>query len=412
MVNELSLGAGRGKAVVVAVLLGVAAPSFTGCAASSNAAEPDAGSAIVPVAVQKVGRRSIVRELRYTGDVAGEVEVRVFSTIPDRIVSLRAEEGQEVREGDVLAVIRADALSQGVAQALGGLGAARAQVDGLQDTLARQRRLLASGVVTQAQVDATEIQLRAAENQLAQLDATVATARTRRSDATVRAPISGIVGQVFVEEGDLAAPQVPVCTIVQMDRVEVIIELTEADLGLVSPGLEGEIRVDTVPDRVFRAPISRISPVVDRLSRTATVRMMVDNPDHLLRPGSLAEVRLVVDRHDAAIVVPLYALVLADETTESGDALFDAYVEDHGVARARRVTVGIYDGNDVEIADGLREGESLIVQGQHLLREGSRVTIARRNGRGETASGRQAAESASGGEGRPAASAGRDAGEE
>jgi RND family efflux transporter MFP subunit len=390
MKRNASRGASGGATSAGAALLLAAGAALSGCAASSSAAEPDAGRAEVRVAVQEVGRRAIEQELRLTGDLMGEVEVRVFSTIPDRIVTLRAEEGQAVREGDVLAIIRADALSQGVQQALGGVGAATAQVDGLRDTLARQRRLLASGVVTQAQVDATEIQLRAAENQLSQLDATAASARTRRSDATVRAPISAIVGQVFVEEGDLAAPGIPICTLVQMDRVEVQVQVSERDLGLVRPGLEAEVRVATLPGRVFRAPISRISPVVDRLSRTAAVRVMLDNPDHLLMPGSLAEVRVVVDRHEDAVVVPQYALVLDDESGPGGAAQFSVYVLEGERARERRVQVGFYERDEVEVVEGLEAGERLVVQGQHLLRDGSRVTVA---GDGERQGGESRGES-------------------
>jgi len=231
--------------------------------------------------------------------------------------------------------------------------------------------------MTQAQVDATEIQLRAAEAQMAQLDATVGSARLHQADANVRAPIAGIIGEVFVEEGDLAAPQIPICTIVQMDRVEIRFEVPERNLGWVRPDLQAEITVASVPGEVFRAPVSQISPVVDRLSRTASIRIMVDNPNHRLRPGALAEVRLEVERHENAIVVPQYALVMHDRSGENGAATYRAYVlrpEGHTVEE-RRVVVGIFRGDEVEITDGLAAGERLVVEGQHLLRDGSQVRL-------------------------------------
>ncbi len=362
--------------LLLAVLVVVA-----GCS-SGSAAEPDAGDAPVAVAVKQLESTSIARILTYTGDVHGEVEVKVFSLVPDRITSLEVEEGDEVAEGEPIALIRSQSLGQGVRQAMGGLNAARAQVEGLRDTLARQRRLLASGVVTQAQVDATEIQLRAAEAQVAQLEATVGSARLRQADANVRAPIAGVVGQVFVEEGDLAAPQIPICTVVQMDRVEVQIEVPERDLGMVRPGMEAEIRVASVPDQVFRAPVSRISPVVDRLSRTATLRIMVDNPDHRLRPGALAEVWLEVERHDDTVVVPRYALVLDQRSGDEGRPTYRAYVlsGDGETVEERQVQTGINRGDEVEVASGLSPGDRLVIQGQHLLRDESKVRIERRVG--------------------------------
>jgi RND family efflux transporter MFP subunit len=190
------------------------------------------------------------------------------------------------------------------------------------------------------------------------------------------------VGQVFVEEGDMAAPQVPICTIVQMDRVEVQIQVPERDLGDIRPGMEAQIQVASVSDRTFRAPVSRISPVVDRLSRTATLRIMLDNPDHVVRPGSLADVRLAVERHENAVVVPQYALVLDERAGENGGATYRAYVirSDGNTVAERRVHVGIFDGDDVEVLDGLNTGDRLVVQGQHLLRDRGRVRLVQPGG--------------------------------
>lgn len=365
----------RGGAI--AILFAFISAVAVGCS-SGEAAEADAGSGVVTVEVETIERETISRVLSYSGDILGEVEVRVFSTIPERIVALNAEEGQQVERGDLLATIRADALGQGVRQALGGLASARAQVAGLRDTLNRQQRLAASGVVTQAQVDATRFQLQAAEAQMAQLQATVGSARSKRSDANVRSPIGGIIGQVFVEEGDLATPQRPICTVVQMDRVEVVIQVPEQDLGSVHAGMEAEVRIASVPERVFRAPVSRISPVVDRMSRTATLRIMLDNPDHVIRPGSLADVSIEVERHDNAVVVNQYSLVLDERAGDDGRAHFRAYVlsSEGESVEERRVETGIFAGDRVEVTEGLDDGERLVVQGQHLLRADSRVRVA------------------------------------
>lgn len=358
------------------IVLGVVG-TLGGCSAG-DAAEADAGAQPTSIETDTIKRSSVARVLRYSGDVRGEVEIKVYSIIPDRIVSLAVEEGESVERGDAIAIIRSDALGQGVRQAMGGLAAARAQVEGLSDSLNRQRRLLKSGVVTQAQVDATNIQLRSAEAQVAQLEGTVGSARSRRGDANVKAPISGIVGQVFVEEGDMAVPQIPICTVVQMDRVEVQIQVPERDLGLVRAGMIANVEVASVPGEVFQAPVSRISPVVDRLSRTATLRIVLDNPGHRLLPGALAEVTLEVERHEDAIVVPQYALVLEDRSDDDDSALYRAYVlnTDGRTVAERMVKVGIYQGNEVEVTEGLAVGETLVVQGQHLLREGSRVQVS------------------------------------
>lgn len=176
----------------------------------------------------------------------------------------------------------------------------------------------------------------------------------------------------------MAVPQIPICTVVQMDRVEVQIQVPERDLGLVRAGMIANVEVASVPGEVFQAPVSRISPVVDRLSRTATLRIVLDNPGHRLLPGALAEVTLEVERHEDAIVVPQYALVLEDRSDDDDSALYRAYVlnTDGRTVAERMVKVGIYQGNEVEVTEGLAVGETLVVQGQHLLREGSRVQVS------------------------------------
>ena len=155
---------------------------------------------------------------------------------------------------------------------------------------------------------------------------------------------------------------------------------TERDLSFVRAGLEADIHVASVANRQLRGVISRVSPVVDRLSRTATVRIMLDNPDHLLRPGSLAEVRLEVERHDEAVVVPQYALVLAQRESATDGQRFRAFLLDQGgqTVVERLVRTGIFQGDFVEVLEGIAPGDQLIVEGQHLLAPGSRVNVVRR----------------------------------
>ncbi len=99
-----------------------------------------------------------------------------------------------------------------------------------------------------------------------------------------------------VEDGDMAPPQVPICTVVQMDRVEVRVAVIETDYVRLHEGMDVTVTPPSLPDVHRTGRIASISPVIDALTRTAEVRVVLDNPDHQLRPGMVAEIAIELAR--------------------------------------------------------------------------------------------------------------------
>jgi RND family efflux transporter MFP subunit len=357
--------------------------------ASSGCSTADAGNKTTAeeskqpkaIRVMKIETDTLVDRLNYTGDIEGEAEIRIFSPIPDRIVSLKAKEGDLVKAGDVLAVIRSSNLTQGVRQAAGGLDAVRAQRVALQDQVDRLQKLKSSGAVTSSQLLSVESQLAAAEAQVRQLEATLGQARQLKGDSVIRAPIDGVIGQVFLEVGDMAIPQLPVCTVVDMDRVRIKVRVPESDLTRLKPGQPVAFEVAATDGEPRGAVVSRVSPVLDRLSRTAMMEIDVNNKDHELKPGMLARVQVEVERRENAVWVPKDAVTVTAE--REGEAqLYRAVVVKDGKAVERKVLLGLEDGTRVEVLKGLAAGETLVIEGQHLLTDGDPVKIV---GKGDEA---------------------------
>lgn len=326
----------------------------------------------VEVKVLEVG--SVTERLELTGEVVGRTEVRVFSPIPERIVALPIREGQRVKKGEVLAVVRAQALDEGVRAAAGGLDAARAQRDSLLDQTERMSRLKGTGAVTDSQLLTVESQLAASEAQVRQLEATVGQARQRRGDAIVRAPISGLLGQVFLKEGDFAAPQLPICTVVDMDVVHLEARASEGDLPQLREGQSVSYWLLAAPEEVHSAQVTQISPVLDRMSRTAKLEVEVPNPEHSLRPGMLVRLSVEVSRRDGVLVAPSDALTITGEQKD-GAPVYRAVVVEQGKAVERMVRLGLREGTTVELLEGLSAGEQLVIRGQHILSHGDAVEI-------------------------------------
>jgi RND family efflux transporter MFP subunit len=367
---------GKNSSRCLVVLLGAA---LLASGLPSCNKKDEVGKEALPVKIAKVGNGAVSKWLSYSGDIEGQSEIRVFSPIPDRIVALPAKEGDAVKAGDVLAVIRSASLSEGVNQAAAGLDAVRAQLTSLRDQQARLKKLEGSGAVTSSQVLAVDSQVASAEAQSRQFLAMLGQARQLRGDAVVRAPISGVIGQLFLEIGDMAPPQLPVASVVDMDVVKVKVRVPEPDLPFLKAGQRVEMVVAATGGTPREGVVSRVSPVLDRLSRSATMEIDFANPDHTLRPGMLARVRVEVERLEGVLVAPKDAFTVSQD--RKGDAqLYRAVVLEGTTARERKVLLGAEEGAAVQILEGLEAGDTVVVRGQHLLVDGDQARVAGEDG--------------------------------
>jgi HlyD family secretion protein len=326
------------------------------------------------VRVTAVETGALTRRLGFIGDIEGQTEINVFSFVPDRLLAVDAKEGDRVKAGQTLAVVRASSLGEGVKQVAAGLDAVRAQLTSLQDQQSRLKRLEGSGAVTSSQILAVDAQVAAAQAQGRQFEAMLGQARQRRGDAVITAPVAGVIGKVFVEVGDIAAPQIPICTIVDLDHVKIVVRVPEPDLPLLAVGQTVEVEIAAKPGEPVHGSVTRVGPVLDRLSRTASLEIDLENPDHALKPGMLARVSVEVERRDGVVWAPKDALTVTNER-EGDQSLYRAVIIEGGKAVERLVLLGLEDEGRVEVLKGLEAGETLVVSGQHLVVDGDPVRV-------------------------------------
>lgn len=340
-----------------------------GCDTGTDEDEQATPSRLVLTAPVETG--DAVDRLELLGDVHGEVEIQVFSHVPERIRQLHVEEGQSVATGDPIATLEADLTTSDVAQAGAAVDVAAATRDRLDAELRRLRPLVARGAIAAAQVESLEANLRAAEAQVAQLRAARGAARERRARTVVRAPADGVVALLSVSEGDVAVPQVPLATVVRMDRVKILLRVVEADYVQLREGMQVTVSAPVLPDVERTGTVVQLSPVLDRMTRTAPMEVLVENPDHVLRPGMVAEVAVEIGRRDDVRMTPARAVVMTPRTELDQTAA--VFVVDDGVARRREVRIGRRYEARIVIEEGLEVGEEVVVRGQHLLRDGTPV---------------------------------------
>jgi len=157
---------------------------------------------------------------------------------------------------------------------------------------------------------------------------------------------------------------------VKMDRVKAVFNIGEKDLAKVRKGMVAEIKVDLYPDEVFKGTVTRISPVIDPLSRSALCEVLIPNPKHKLKPGAFAEIDLVVENRKSTILLPRDAVICDLEKN-----IYYLFVAEAGNAVKKEIEIGITASDTVEIRSGITSQDKIIIKGQYYLKGGEKIEI-------------------------------------
>ena len=182
-------------------------------------------------------------------------------------------------------------------------------------------------------------------------------------------PVDGFVGRRNLDAGAFAGANTVILSVVDIGTVRMVANLVENDFRRIERGAQALVEVDAFPGEQFAGQVSRVAPVFDPATRTATMEIEVPNPGYRLKPGMYARVRLTAGRKTDALTVPRAALV--DIGSQRG-----VYTLEQDVVRFRPVEVGLTDLERVEILKGLSDGTQVVTTGALALRDGDRVQVA------------------------------------
>jgi len=201
----------------------------------------------------------------------------------------------------------------------------------------------------------------------------------------ITAPIAGVVAGKMLETGDMAVPQLPLCQLYDLTRMKARLKLIEIDIQKVKINQEVSLAIDAYPGRTFKGVVTSILPYLDQGTRTNSAEVTFDNPlepttgTRALKAGMFGTAKIVVGIHTQALVAPEPALLLDSRLLaeqRAGSELRKAFVIDaENVARERKVRLGARTGSTFEVMEGLAEGDTLVVRGQHGLKDGQKVRI-------------------------------------
>jgi len=353
-----------------------------------NCGGPDRESAkkegnVIPVRVMKVERGNIVKTLDYLGDIKGLKEIKIYSVLSAKLLKINHDVGSFVKAGDTIGIVDNDRLKQMVEQAEAALKSAKAQYKNVLTEWERIKNLYENNAISKSQYDAVNAQKETAEAGARQAEANYKTALKQLKDSYLVSPINGIVSDRFYDVGDMCTPQMPVFTVVDMDTVKIEIQVPDNEVSLMKEGLEALISVDAYPDTMFKGSVYKVYPTINPATRTTTVEIRIPNKNHLLKPGMFARVKVIVEKRNNVLVIPRKAILERTELDLSSGEIttsrvkIDRYVfvVNGSVAHKRKIKTGIENDNFVEVTDGLKKGELLVVIGQQFVSDSSRVEI-------------------------------------
>ncbi len=242
--------------------------------------------------------------------------------------------------------------------------------------LAHSQVQTAQAALTAAQALQTakswEAEITTAKTARTQAQVALKLAKKRLKDATIYAPISGVISQRNLDFGGMAVPTAPLFEIVNIDTVKATVDVIESQLGQLTLNQQASIEIDGIAEPLT-GTVAFMSPTLQAARRTATVEFHIDNAAGILKPGMFANVTVPIEVHTDAILIPR-ATLLEDAATKQQEV----FVVENGVSQRRTVQIGLLREGQVEVLSGLTEGEAVVTAGQHSLKSGESVTVVNR----------------------------------
>ncbi len=374
------------KMRVVTLALGVALALGTGCGKQAGGAPADKGGpgggkgggpggrgpVQFPVEVAPVESRDVEYVVSAVGSVEAFEQVQITARVAGVVEQVRFMEGQSVKKGEVLAEIEPTRYSIAVRSAQAALEKAQAMKEEAEASSGRRTAAneVKPGLLPAEQLDTAQARARTASADASAAKAALDQAELNLRDAYVKAPMEGVLQTRTVQTGQYVQPGTVLATLLRREPLLLRFAVPEADVTRLKPGMSARFTVRS-DGRAYTGRISHVADAADPASRMVKVTAEVGGPEaKTLRPGAFATVTVPVETAKGAPVVPQTAV----RPSERG---FLAFVVQDGKARERVVELGLRTADGlVEVREGLKPGEQLVVRGGEALKDGAPVRIA------------------------------------
>ncbi len=320
------------------------------CGKSGDAKKKAAEEEIPNVQVQQVKIQDVEQTAQLTATVLPEVKNNISPSTPGRIRKIMVEVGAFVSKGQRLVQMDAANLSN-----------LETQVENYQRMYNRVAELFSVGGASQQELDNAKLQLDVAKTNLQNL----------AENTYLLSPTAGVVTARNYDNGDIYSGQLPILTVMQINPVKLVINVSESYYAQVKLGMPATIRFDIFEGQTFQGKVSLIYPTIDERTRSFSVEIKLNNSNYKVRPGMFGRVELNFGTAKR-IVVPDMAVV-----KQTGSGEYFVYVYKDGAVIFQKVELGRRLGNEYEIISGLNDGDQVVVSSQTKLADGRKVNLVK-----------------------------------
>lgn len=335
----------------------LSALSGTGCNRSESSTKPEKNGKeeqkkLVQVSVLTVEPSPIRDILVLPAQTEAWQDVRVAADTAGRVDWIGPREGHQVKKDQLLARIDVSAHKA-------ALDRAEATLKLAEELCERRQKLHERKIINQEELDRSMTERVLAHGNLRQ-------ARIEYQRGFTQAPISGIVNHLHVDEGEFVDKGKPLVDLVDVEKIKINVDMPELDVRFIQAGQAAKVTVDALPGSEWAGTVDFVSFKADPATKTFQVRVIIQNTDHRVRPGMIARVAFLRRVIPEAVTAPLFAIV-----EKSGERM--VFVEKDGIVQARTVSLGVIEGDRIQITRGLNPGDRLVIAGQTFVEEGMKV---------------------------------------
>jgi RND family efflux transporter MFP subunit len=344
-----------------------------GVGCSGGAASEEKTVAVAEVTLTKVERGPISDTLVVSGTVMATPnnDVKVGSLVMGRIAEMKVAEGDHVRAGELLAQVDARPYEDQLIQAEQSVAQAKATEENAAASRTRNEDLVNRGIAARKDFEDARAQEAVAKANVRQSEAAVSLAQRQVSRGALRSPFDGIVVKRYASVGEQVDGNAgaPVVEVARLGEVELVVNVPTAYLARLKAGQAVPLVSDAFPDKKFTGHIVAIPAAVDPTSGAGAVRIRIPNGNGQLRLGMFLKAEVPFAVHKNALLIPVTALYRDEE----GKTV--VYRVEGDKATVADVKVGVANQEQVEIVDGVKEGDTIVLAGGYGLGEKAQIKV-------------------------------------
>lgn len=341
--------------LVIGLICSLAALNYS-CSSETQSkdVEDKDSTAAIPVEMASAMRGSISAYYSTTATLEAEEEAMVVAKVRGVVQKLNVEEGDFITKGQVMAQMEDEQLEIEASRA-------KATMDRLYNDYQRNKELFERKLVSAEQFENSkfEYESQKAEYELANL---------KLEYTQIKAPISGVVSQRLIKVGNMVNTDQEVFKVTDFDPLLAVLHVPEHEMNKLRKGQTSVIQVDAIKSQTFTGQVLRISPVVDPETGTFKVTIAIKDESQKLKPGMFGRVRIVYDTRDNALMIPKEAVM-------NEDGASSVYVLNDKLVFRRNIETGYVNGNNIEVVNGLQDGDSVVTIGQSSLQDSALVQV-------------------------------------